>query len=198
VIDRLSFAKVMGGFADRVGRALAPETAEMYYDVLSSALTTTEFLAGARIVFRSHAYNTWPAPQQFIAAAKPEAAAKLTGSEVFEKVLALTNDPRITDHAQQVAALGPIVERAYRAAGGYREFRDVLEADVKWIRKLFVENYELAESAALREQDAALSLSAVDGSVAGLIEHVAAARSLPAPKVFPLSGRDRAAGTDRD
>lgn len=196
MIDRLAFARVMGGFADKIGRALAPATAEMYYDVLSSALTTEQFLAGARIVFRIHAYNTWPAAQQFIDAAKPEAAAKLTGSEAFEKVLALTNDPRITNHAEQVAALGPVVERAYRAAGGYREFRDVLEADVKWIRKLFVENYELAESAALRQTDASLSLEAVDGSVMGLINRVAEQKSIPAPKVFPLSGRDRAAGRD--
>lgn len=186
MIDRIAFAKVMGGFADRIGRALAPETAAMYFDVLSERLTTDEFLAGARIVFRAHAFNTWPAPQQFIDAANPQAAPRLSGAEVFEQVLALTNDPRIPDARARVLALGPVVERAFRAAGGLREFANVLEADVKWLRKNFIEAYEHAASHDDRTQDATIALGAVDPAVQRLVADVSSA------KTFPLSGRERA------
>lgn len=199
MIDRVAFARVMGGFADRIGRALAPETAEMYFDVLASALTTDEFLAGARIVFRTHRYNTWPEPEQFIAAAKPLPVAALSGAEAFEQVLSLANDPRIADRNTRIACLGPLVERAYRAAGGYREFANVLEADVKWLRRSFIEAYEMAADSAARTNDAATSLAAISAPRLGEMEDGAALivrglAQLKSPKNYPLTGRDRAAG----
>ena len=199
MIDRLAFAKVMGGFADKIGRAVAPETAEMYFDVLGEALTTDEFLAGARIVFRSHGYNTWPSPEQFIAAAKPQTASTLTGAEAFEKVLSVTNDPRIADRNALILAMGPTVERAYRAAGGYREFANVLEADVKWLRKSFVEAYELAADSEVREADASRALATVNTPRLGQTEDAVAmiVSGLAAQKSFPPSGRDKALG-ERD
>jgi hypothetical protein len=145
VIDKTTFASVMGAFADRIGRAIAPPTAELYYAELSDALTTEEFVAGARVVFRTHQFNTWPAPQQFIDAAKPKPKPDLAALEAFEKVLGIMQSGGGLDglarRLERVAALGTVVDRAYRAAGGTREFNDVLTVDVPWLRKRFVEAF---------------------------------------------------------
>jgi hypothetical protein len=197
VIDRHAFAKVMGGFADKIGRALAPETSEMYYDVLSESLTTDEFLAGARIVFRTHAYNVWPPAQLFIDAIKPKEQAKLSAAEVFERVLEIAAPSGVpfADRDARIVALGPLAVRAFRAAGGRREFEDVLEADVKWIRKAFIDAYDMATTESVSERDARVALAAVDATIAPLIQSTAAALSLPKREF--VSGRDRAAGSDR-
>lgn len=211
MIDRVAFARVMGGFADRIGRALAPETAEMYYDVLASTLTTDEFLAGARIVFRSHVYNTWPSPQQFIDAIKPANAPALDAGELFETVLETVNRTSLpwSDRLASIMALGPVVERAYRAAGGRREMECVPLDSVPFVRRRFVEAFEHAVESEARQQDAAGSLAAVQsipriGEVEDgarmVVQGLAQLKSLPSksPKVFPLSGRDRAAGAEHD
>lgn len=202
MIDRIAFAKVMGGFADKIGRALAPETSEMYFDVLTSALETEEFLAGARIVFRSHVYNTWPAPQQFIDAAKPKAAAALSGAEAFERVLDLTNQPQrdwSIRHAE-LLMLGPVVERAFRAVGGRRELDGILEADVPFARRRFLEAYEHAAEVNDRETDAAAALASVQAPRLGETEDglQLVVKGLAQLKSLPLSGRDRAANAHAD
>lgn len=168
MIDPAVFAKVMGGFADKIGRALAPETSAMYYDVLSESLDSTEFLAGARIVFRNHSYNTWPAPHQFIDAVKPKGSALLDGQEAFDRLLGSQHPDRLA------LGMGPAVMRAFRAAGGKREFTDVLEQDVKWLRQRFVEHYEHAAKVADAEGQANLALAAVDPLARSLIENVTA------------------------
>lgn len=146
MIDRAQFAKVMGVFADRLGRALAPATAEEYYLALSLALTTEAFVAGARVVFRTHQFNTWPAPSQFINAAKPEPEDTLLAAEAFEAALDIMGDSRVPlmTRKAQVEALGPATARAFRAAGGIREFQMVLLDQVPWLRNRFVEAYEAA------------------------------------------------------
>lgn len=206
MIERMAFARVMGGFADRIGRALAPETAEMYYDVLASELTTDQFMAGARIVFRSHTYNTWPSPQQFIDAIKPKASASLDAADVFETVLEIVNRTSLdwSERQRQIMALGPIVERAYRAAGGRREMECVPVESVPFTRRRFVEAFEHATENEARQSDAAGALEAVsaprltemEDGAAMVVQGLARMKSLPSkrPDVLPLSGRDRAAG----
>jgi hypothetical protein len=106
VIDRKVFAGVMGGFADRFGRALAPATADMYYDILAAELTTEEFLAGARIVFQKHTYNAWPAPQLFI----DDPAAKDLVSDLASKLVA--PEPKQIERAPMTRNSGQISEVA--------------------------------------------------------------------------------------
>lgn len=188
MIDPAAFARVMGGFADKIGRALAPETSAMYYDVLSESLTTDEFLAGARIVFRNHSYNTWPAPHQFIDAVKPKDAPALAASDVFERLLG-------SQHPERIAlGIGPAALRAFRATGGKREFTAVLEQDVKWLRQRFVENYEHAVKAFDAGADAHRALEAVSPKVAAIIANVAELRDIKHAKKLPVDHKLIAAG----
>lgn len=184
MIDRKVFAGVMGGFADRFGRALAPATADMYYDILTSELTTEEFLAGARIVFAKHPYNSWPAPQFIIDAAKPKPAPKLSGAEIFEHILSIDGNiyTPIADRLHAIMLLGPVAERAYRAVGGRREFENVLEDDAKWLRQKFLEEYEFAASHAAAEREAAVAFAALDPAAKDLIGDLATRLAQPVPK----------------
>lgn len=182
MIDAAVFARVFGGFADKIGRALAPETSAMYYDVLSESLTSEEFLAGARIVFRNHSYNTWPAPHQFIDAVKPKGSPHLDGADAFEQLIGKQHPERIA------LGMGPAVVRAFRAAGGRREFVDVLEQDVKWLRQRFVEAYEHAATAEDAETQAHVALAAVDPTIRAIVDHIAAAKSLPTDRKSLAAG----------
>lgn len=182
MIDPVAFARVMGAFADKIGRAIAPETSAMYYDVLCESLTTEEFLAGARIVFRNHSYNTWPAPHQFIDAVKPKDAPALAAADIFEQLIGKQHPERIA------IGMGPAVMRAFRAAGGRREFVDVLEQDVKWLRQRFVENYEHAASVHDAETQAHVALAAVEPAARELIEKLAEQKSLPVDRKSLAAG----------
>lgn len=186
MIDRMQFARVMGGFADRIGRALAPATAEMYYAVLTRALDTAEFVAGAEVVFGTHQFNTWPAPQQFIDAAKPPEAVALVGGELFERVLSIAANAYrpSAERESEIAALGPDAVRAYRAAGGRREFENVLESDVKWLRRTFCENYVAAVTeGGLRRSH--VSLPASDTPAGQLIADTANRLTMPPLRALP-------------
>jgi hypothetical protein len=184
VIDRLQFAKVMGVFADRLGRALAPATAEEYYLALSLALTTEEFVAGARVVFRTHQYNTWPAPIQFIRAANPLPENNLLAAEAFEAALEIMSDSRVPmlTRKAQVDALGPATARAFRAAGGVRDFQLVLLDQIPWLRNRFVEAYEAAasdESKAEHALSAGVPHATLDPRVGAMVKQLAGQYSRP-------------------
>lgn len=195
MIDRTEFAKVMGVFADRIGRPLAPATAEVYFETLGEALTTEEFVAGARIVFRAHTFNTWPAPQQFIDAVRPGQDPALAGAEMFEDVVKAVGS-MYDDHnarVQRLAALGPIAERAYRAAGGYRDFVNVLEKDRPFLRNRFVEAFVAATEEQTRHGQAlaALDRGALDPVVENLVTGTVKKLARPL-RILPDSSRDRA------
>ena len=177
----------MGVFADRLGRALAPATAEEYYLALSLALTTEEFVAGARVVFRTHQFNTWPAPMQFIHAAKPEPEDTLLAAEAFEHTLEIMGDSRVPlmTRKAQVEALGPATARAFRAAGGIREFQMVLLDQVPWLRNRFMDAYEAAtsdESKAEHALAAGVRYEDLDPRIVGMVTQLS----------DKYSGRDRA------
>jgi hypothetical protein len=196
VIDRKVFAGVMGGFADRFGRALAPATADMYYDILAAELTTEEFLAGARIVFQKHTYNAWPAPQLFIDAAKPKPAPKLSGAEIFERILSIDGNiyTPIGERVRAIALLGPVAERAYRAVGGRREFENVLEDDVKWLRQRFLEVFESAASNEAAQREAAVAFAALDPAAKDLVSDLASKLVAPEPKQIERAPMTRNSG----
>lgn len=70
MLDRNTFARVMRVFADRIGRGLEADTQAMYYATLGEELDTETFQRAAVLVFKTHGYNTWPAPGAFLDAAK--------------------------------------------------------------------------------------------------------------------------------
>jgi hypothetical protein len=70
MLDRKTFARIMRVFADRIGRGLEADTQAMYYATLGEELDTETFQRAAVLVFKTHGYNTWPAPGAFLDAAK--------------------------------------------------------------------------------------------------------------------------------
>lgn len=189
MIDKTIFANQMGLLGDRIGRQLHDATIGEYYRHLSAALTTTQFVAATTLVFhaKSAEYRNWPSPAEIIELVTPIAKPTLSALEAFERVLEAMNDPRITPIAarERVQLLGSSAIRAFHAAGGRRDFWNILEDDVPWLRKRFVQAYEEASEHADAERAATLALSAADDRVQALTAAVANARSMPATKRLP-------------
>ena len=186
MIDQEIFLQQMALLADRIGKPLAGPTQREYHRQLSVELTTQQFLAATTLAFNtwSAEYRVWPSPRQLIEFVIPVPKPALSGAEMFERVLSATNDPRVTPNEARLAvqSLGAAVMRGFVAAGGMRDFRNVLEVDIPWLRKRFVEAYELACQNADAEQQAVLALGDADARVAALTSGVAQIRAMPNTK----------------
>lgn len=186
MIDKSVFANQMGLLADRVGRQLHEATLREYFRHLSNALTTEQFVAATTLVFhaKSAEYRNWPSPREIIELIIPVERPAIGSAEMFEKVLAITNDPRIPipDQRQRVQELGATAVRAFYAAGGFRDFRDVLEVDVTWLRKRFVEIYDTVCEFAEAEQTAQLAMNDATNRFATLANSIAAKLAMPQTK----------------
>lgn len=186
MIDKQVFGHQMAVLGDRIGRQLHNATLREYYTHLSAALTTEQFVAATTLVFHamSAAYRNWPSPAEIIELVSPVARPALAASEMFERVLETMTDPRIAPHdqRQRIQLLGAAAVRAFHASGGARDFRNVLEVDVPWLRKRFVEAYESACEHATAERVAALALNDAEARVAALISAVATAKAMPPEK----------------
>lgn len=183
MIDKEVFLQQMALLADRIGRTLAGPTQREYLRVLSSALSTEQFLAATTLAFSkwSGEFRAWPSPQQLIELVAPVAQPALTASEAFEVVLDVTNKPQLSHEERRrlVQELGASALRAFRAAGGLRDFDGVLESDIPWLRRRFVEAYENACEHADAERAATLAIGDADRRVAALVGGIAAAKALP-------------------
>jgi hypothetical protein len=185
MIDPEIFKQQMALIADRIGRPLAGPTQVEYHRQLSAQLSTQQFVAAATLVFNTWSadFRNWPSPAQIVELITPTAKPALSAAEMFEKVLSATNDGVSKPNEQRIKVqmLGAAAVRAFHAAGGMRDFRDVLEVNVPWLRKRFVEAYELACENADAERAATLALNDADTRVAQLIGSIAQAKTMPAP-----------------
>lgn len=186
MIDRFIFAHQMGILADRIGRDLKAPTLRAYYQALSDALTTEQFVAATTLAFRtiSGDFRVWPAPAQLVEFIVPVTTPTLSAAEAFERVLAITNDPRIPvgERIPMIMELGAATVRAFRAAGGRREFENVDESQVKWLRRAFVEAYTAASESADAERTAAIALASASAQVQALVETTAEKLAMPESK----------------
>lgn len=187
MIEPQIFANQMGLLGDRIGRPLHAATLREYYRHLNASLTTQQFVAATTLLFhrKSAEFRNWPSPAEIIELIAPVATPALCAAEMFERVFAITNDPRVvpSEKRRRVQQLGPTAVRAFVAAGELREFANVLEADVTWLRRRFVEAYEYACAHADAEREATLALNDADARVQQLVAQVSDARARPdAPK----------------
>lgn len=147
-------------------------------------MSTTQFVAAATLVFNTWSadYRNWPSPAQIVELITPIAKTALSAAEMFEKVLAATNDGVSKPNEQRIKVqmLGATAVRAFNAAGGMRDFHDVPEVDVTWLRKRFVDAYELACENADAERAATLALNDADQRVAAIIGAIAKEKAMPA------------------
>lgn len=192
MIDKEIFLQQMALLADRIGRELSGPTQVEYHRQLSAALTNEQFVAAMTLAFRqwSGDYRTWPSPQQIVELIRPVAAPTLSAHEAFEQVLDVMNKPQlpINERRAAVQAMGASPLRAFIAAGGNREFIDVLEVDVPWLRKRFVEAYEHACANAEAEHEAMLAIGEADTRVQAMVSSIAAAKALPTKPQRRIAG----------
>lgn len=192
MIDRQIFAHQMGILADRIGRDLKAPTLRAYYQALKQSLTTEQFVAATTLAFRTITgdYRVWPSPAQLIELVTPVADPTLSGADAFERVLAITNDPRIPigERVPMIQELGAATVRAFRAAGGRREFENVPEDQVKWLRRSFLEAYTAACENADAERVASLALASASAQVRALVNATADKLSMPEPQRIAAGG----------
>ncbi|HET8777947.1 MAG TPA: hypothetical protein VFN76_09840 [Candidatus Limnocylindria bacterium] len=141
------FATWMAMWSERLGgKALSAPTTAAYYAAFASELTTEEFEAGNRVVFQTHAFNTWPAPAQIIAAAKPApddaADAERTWPIVVRQITGYgpgsTPASREKDLEREA---GAVAVAAYKAAGGYDRLRRMTEDSYEFVRRDYLAAY---------------------------------------------------------
>jgi hypothetical protein len=193
MINKEVFAQRMGLLAGRIGRELEGAVQAEYYRHLAAMLTTEQFVAATAIAFATwdSAYRNWPSPKQLVEMVTPIATPALSAAEAFERVLAITNDPRIPigERMPKIQAMGATTVRAFRAAGGRRDFENVLEDQVVWVRKRFVDAYADACDNADAERAANLALASASEQVAALVN--ATAGKLSADKQIRQSANEQ-------
>lgn len=176
-LDQELFKQQMNLLADRIGRELAGPTQVEYWRQLERELTNEQFLAAMMLLIRTWKgeYRTWPSPQQIVEMIRPVAAPTLSAAEAFELVLDLTNKPDVplNERRTNVQLLGAAPFRAFRAAGGLRDFANILEADIQWVRKRFIQAYQDACEHAESEQQMALALNDAEVRVQQLVSGLA-------------------------
>ncbi len=199
MIDREVFKQEIALLADRIGRTLAGPTQVEYYRILSAELSTEQFVAAMTLAFRNVTgeFRNWPSPAELVALITPVAASILTAAEAFERVLEIAADPRLDrpSKSARIQALGASAVRAFRAAGGFRELENVLEAEVRWVRRNFVEAYASSCENAEAERAATLALASTEDRIRQLVtataEKLSEKLSTPAPKKQLAAGGGR-------
>lgn len=188
MIEKEVFAQRMGLLAGRIGRELEAPVFREYYTQLSAMLTTQQFVAATALAFHtwSAEYRNWPSPKQLVELIAPVAQPELSAGEAYERVLSIAgryvHDPAFATRMADIQRLGANTLRAFRAAGGFRDFSNPLESELPWLRKRFVEVYEATCAHAESEQAAQLALASADTQVAELSAATAAKLAMPNAK----------------
>lgn len=190
MIDKHEFATAMGMLADRFGRRFEAPTSRAYFAILAAELTTEEFRAGVAGCLRDCAF--WPSPKEIIERARPSAPPGLSAAEAWERVHRIAaGTPGGTrrswaEKLDAIADLGAAAVRAFNAVGGRARWTDLVDDDVKWLRKEFVALYPEAESHASREADAAKLLEASRARIGGGLTAIGASPTAqPARRIAP-------------
>jgi hypothetical protein len=197
VIDKEIFVQRIALLAGRIGRDLEGPVQAEYYVQLSAALTTEQFHAATAIAFHSWnaEYRNWPSPAQLIEYVVPVTKPSLSAAEAFDKVLKIASrhpaSAGFATREQDIQLLGATTARAFRAAGGFREFTNALESDVPWLRKRFVELFEASCESAERDRAANLAIASANARVAALMGSVADKLTMPQPPRRVTAGGGR-------
>ena len=178
MIDGELFAQHLGVLADRFGRALAGPTLREYHARLSAELSTEEFVAAARLVFRDETF--WPAPRVFVEKVRPSADPALLAQAAFERVVTL-----VRRHGWQfippaiLADLDRPTLRAVGTAGGWRAIAECDDSGWPFLRKRFEDAHRALAAERAKETAAQVALEEAEFAVQSLVAGVAGATGMP-------------------
>lgn len=154
MIERTVFGHCMGAVSQRIGKRLGDEALAMYYAILSEELTTDEFQAGMKGIFRDHAFATWPSPAEIIARAKPAATLRAVAAwSQLEDVLRrrVVSQPLVPQ--LQRCGVDPLAIATFHAIGGLARWRALNDFRFDEMRAEFLARF--SESIRLPEAERA-------------------------------------------
>lgn len=150
MIDEKVYGQCMGAVSQRIGKRLGDEALAMYYAILSEELTTEEFQAGMKGIFRDHAFATWPSPAEIIARAKPALALRaMSAWSQLEDVVRRRVSHEPLEHQFRRCGVDPLATALFFAVGGLARWRSLNDWRFDAMRDEFLSRY--SEAARLPE-----------------------------------------------
>ena len=170
------------------GKEVDKPLAKLYFKTLNPLLTTDQFTYAVHAVAATERF--FPSPgvlldkimPQSAAPPKPADTAKVEGSMIFDRIpqecgiyspAGIVIDERVVRDK-----FGEQAVMAFRAIGGIKRYRELMEQSEPWARKDFADAYATAVGTMLARGDLALP-TAVDQRILPLIESLAARLALP-------------------
>lgn len=181
MIDDKIFARLMKAFGERIGKPLGEDAAAMYYACLSEKLSTEDFQSAMAKTFASHAYATWPAPDEIVAQVR--ATEKLSASAEWEK---LCNALRYRDTTQPVvpqlhaAGIDQRTVSTFMVIGGIGRWRAANDFRFEEMRDEFVDAFGDVQRMPAKELE---GLTAPAVPLAPLLEKARTMGAMPIAKV---------------
>lgn len=132
MIDKEIFIQEMSLLSERFNRELSKPVFARYYAVLSSAMSTAEFITACNRIFN---YSTfYPSPAEFLKSARGsiEDRAQLEWMELVDAQM----------QGKTFAGLSDAGKRAYRALGGAWAFKST---DISYLKRDFIAAFQAAE-----------------------------------------------------
>lgn len=142
MIDKAVYGQCMAAVSQRIGKRLGDEALAMYYAILSEELTTEEFQAGMKGIFRDHSFATWPAPAEIIARAKPAVALRAMAAwSQLEDVVRrrVPHEPLVPQLLR--CGVDPLVVAVFEAVGGLARWRSLNDWRFEEMRMEFLARY---------------------------------------------------------
>lgn len=146
MIERTVFAQLMAAMSQRIGKALGDEALAMYFAILSEELTTEQFQAGMKGIFRDHAFATWPSPAEIVQRAKPAGELRaLAAWSALEDVLRRRVAEKPLVPQLQACGVDALTIATFLAIGGLSRWRSLNDFRFDAMRSEFLERFAEAE-----------------------------------------------------
>jgi hypothetical protein len=157
MINKTAFTQWITLFGEKFNKPLSAPSQLVFYDLCNAELTTDEFVAGAKLVYRDNTF--FPSPKELIEKAKPTANPALEAADVFRDILTWNGSENLMAAAR--VKLTDIGLRAFLAVGGPAKFRTLLASEEVFVRREFVAAYTAARQDAKERERADRMLAEV-------------------------------------
>jgi len=137
MINKEQFKQWITLLGEKFNKPLSAPSQLVFYDILNAELTTEEFVAGARLVYRDNQF--FPSPKEIIDQAKPQGDPAIEAADVFRDILTWNGKDNLMAEAR--SRMTDVGLRAFLAVGGPARFRRLTVDEELWARKEFIARY---------------------------------------------------------